>query len=243
METDPYQPSKVPFFEALYGKNLISLGGFDAIENLFSDLKIKGLHGLDLGFGLGGVAFYLAEKYKMKVSGIEIHPWMVKHAYQEIPQGLSQSLDFRTYDAGELPFNLETFDLAYSKGVLNHVFHKLSLFKKIHAVLKQKALFVIADWIFPQKIMDTSGPLVCETMETYTNVLAEAGFKEIQFRDDSPAFIRYAKILLDHLEHQSHFIKKHYGDELFLATQKQHQQLIEELKNHQKMATRIVARK
>ena len=67
---DPYQPDSVPLFEAIYGKNLISLGGEASIDSMFSDLNIKGLKSLDLGFGLGGVAFYLAEKYQMNITCI-----------------------------------------------------------------------------------------------------------------------------------------------------------------------------
>ncbi len=68
---DPYQPDSVPLFEAIYGKNLISLGGVAAIDNMFLDLNIRGLKALDLGFGLGGMAFYLAKNHQMRISGIE----------------------------------------------------------------------------------------------------------------------------------------------------------------------------
>jgi len=46
---DPYQPSSVPMFETIYGKNLISLGGHSAIENMFLGLELTGLKALDLG--------------------------------------------------------------------------------------------------------------------------------------------------------------------------------------------------
>src|SRR5580704_9497417 len=128
---DPYQPNNIPLYEAIYGKNLISLGGLAAIDNMFSDLNIRGLKALDIGFGIGGVAFYLAEKYKMKVTGIEIHPWMVEYARTHTPVGLLNSLEFHTYNSnGSFPYDHETFDLVYSKGVLNHVADKVGLFKQ-----------------------------------------------------------------------------------------------------------------
>ena len=58
-----YGLGNVPLFEAIYGENLISLGGLDAIDNMFSDVDLRKLKALDVGFGLGGVAFYLAKKY------------------------------------------------------------------------------------------------------------------------------------------------------------------------------------
>lgn len=241
---DPYQPKSIPLFESIYGKNLISLGGLAAIDNMFSDLNIQGLKALDIGFGLGGVAFYLAEKYKMRVAGIEIHPWMVQYANEHTPPSLSDSLEFNTYNnENKLPYQSESFDLVYSKGVLNHVADKVSLFKQVNTVLKPNGLFVIADWIFPKATIDSSAPLVCETKESYEQVLLDTSFSEISFRNDSQLFLNYAKELLTRLSNNQALIKQKYGEELFLIIQKQHEELIEKIQHHQKIATRIVAKK
>lgn len=241
---DAYHPDHVPLFEAIYGKNLISLGGLAAIDNMFSDLNIKGLKALDIGFGLGGVAFYLAERYKMYVTGIEIYPWMVQYAKNHIPSGLQNSLEFITYNtAGGMPYKPATFDLVYSKGVLNHVADKASLFQQINSVLKPNGLFVIADWIYPRATTESTAPLVCETKKSYDQVLINTGFSEISFRDDSELFLGYAKELLKNLFNNQELIKRKYGEELFLIIQKQHEELIEKTQQHQKIATRIVAKK
>lgn len=242
-DSDPYQPNNIPLYEAIYGKNLISLGGLPAIDNMFSDLYIQGLKALDLGFGLGGVAYYLAEKYKMKISGIEIHPWMVEYARDHIPTNLSDALEFHTYDNGNFLYKTEAFDLVYSKGVLNHVTDKAGLFKQVNAALKPGGLFVIADWIFPKATTDNTAPLVCETKESYEQVLLDTGFSEINFRDDSKLFLNYVKELLKNMVNNRDFIKQKYGEELFLIIQKQHEELIEKIQKHQKIATRIVAKK
>jgi ubiquinone/menaquinone biosynthesis C-methylase UbiE len=243
-EADPYQPSMVSLFEAIYGKNLISLGGLAAIDNLFSDLNIRDQKALDLGFGLGGVAFYLAEKHYMKIAGVEMHSWMVQHANDHRPAHLSNSLEFNTYNnAGKLPYQPETFDLVYSKGVLNHVADKISLFQQVNVVLKPNGLFVIADWVFPKKSTDSSSPLVCETKESYEKTLIDTGFGEINFRDDSKFFIIYANELLQRLANNKNFIEQKYGEELFLTIQKQHEDLIDNMNQGKKFATRIIAKK
>jgi phosphoethanolamine N-methyltransferase len=241
---DAYHPDHVPLFEAIYGKNLISLGGLAAIDNMFSDLNIAKLKALDIGFGLGGVAFYLAEKYKMDVTGIEIYPWMVQYAKNHIPTGLQDSLAFNSYNsAGEMPYKPATFDLVYSKGVLNHVADKASLFQQINSVLKPNGLFVIADWIFPRETTESTSPVVYETKESYEQVLNNTGFSEISFRNDSEIFLGYAKELLKTLFNNQELIKRQYGEELFIIIQKQHEELIDKIQQHQKIATRIVAKK
>lgn len=244
LEFDPYQPDSVPLFEAIYGQNLISLGGLAAIDNMFSDLNIGGLKALDLGFGLGGVAFYLVEKYKMNIAGIEIHPWMVQYAKDHAPENIAHNLEFDTYTAkGDLPYKPETFDLVYSKGVLNHVADKGSLFKQVNSVLKPNGLFVIADWIFPQVTTDSSAPLVCETKQSYERILISTGFGEIDFRDDSKIFLGYTKELLANLTKNRGFIEQRYSQELFSTIWKQHEELIDKITQQQKFAARIVAKR
>lgn len=243
-EFNPYQPDNIPLFEAVYGKNLISLGGLAAIDNMFADLNIRGSEALDIGFGLGGVAFYLAEKYHMNIQGVEVHPWMVQYATEHVPINMSNSLEFNTYDAeGNLPYEPETFDLVYSKGVLNHVADKDGLFNQIYSVLKSAGLFVIADWIFPHTTTDNSVSLICETQESYKRVLTNAGFNQIDFRDDSKPFLGYTKELLLNLANNRELIEQRYGHDLFSSIWKQHEELIDKINKNLKLATRIVAKK
>ncbi|MBA2652032.1 MAG: methyltransferase domain-containing protein [Tatlockia sp.] len=243
-ERDPYCPDNISLYNSIYGKNLISLGGEAAIDNLFSGLNPRGLKALDLGSGLGGVAFYLAEHYQMIISGIEIYPWMAEHAEQHKPSALAHLLDFNTYNSeGEFPFKSQTFDLVFSKGVLNHVDDKESLFHQVNRVIKPSGLFVIADWIYSHQTTDKLAGLVCETEETYRRVLTSSGFGEIQLRDDSLLFLGYAKELLKNLSRDQTCIKKKYGEDLFNIIWNQHEELITKIKNQQKFATRILAKK
>jgi len=241
---DPYRPENITLFNTIYGKNLISLGNTTAIDNMLSGLDIRGLKALDLGFGLGGVAFYLVKNYQMIISGIEVHPWMAEHAKSHAPKEIAHLLEFKTYDTnGKLPFHSQTFDLVYSKGVLNHVADKSTLFYQVNQVLKSAGLFVIADWIFPQATTDSSLPLVCETKESYRQVLTNTGFCDIAFRDDSKLFIEYANKLLKNLSHHQECIEQKYSAELFSIIWNQHEALIEQINHHQKYATRIIAKK
>lgn len=244
--TDPiYKLENVPLFEMIYGQNLISLGGVDAIDNMFSDINLSGLKALDIGFGLGGVAFYLSKKYQLEIAGVEIHNWMVEYASVHAPKNVSHLLKFSTYGkGGEIPFKTASFDLAYSKGVLNHVRDKDGLFLEINRVLKTNGLFVIADWIYTEsKASANSSPLVKETQEMYRRVLEKTGFTNIDFRDDSKIFLCYVKKLLENISKRRLLIEKEFGAEIFSKIWEDHQKLIDDVNHRQKYATRIIAKK
>ena len=241
---DPYQIENVPLFEALYGKNLISLGGIDAIENMFSDIELRDKKILDIGFGIGGVPYYLSEKYDTEVFAVEIHQWMVKHAYENTPPFLANKLHFSIYDDGNvLPYPEAVFDLAYSKGVLNHVQDKVSLFRQVYSKLKENGIFVIADWIHPTSEQEKPSSLVNETKLSYKLALNRAGFRVVEFRNDSAEFEIYVQMFLENLKTQQEFIELHYGLELFKTIQRDHDKLLRKIKNRTKIAMRIVAKK
>ncbi|QBR83481.1 methyltransferase domain-containing protein [Legionella israelensis] len=241
---NPYQPEYVSLFEALYGQHLMSLGGINAIENMFSDIHLACLTALDVGFGIGGVAFYLAKKYKMQVFGVEMYSWMAQYAEEHAPKELADQLHFKRYGEEEkIPFSAKKFDLVYSKGVLNHVSNKIPLFQQIHSCLKDKGHLVIADWIYPKAYHCMKGPLVKETEDSYRFVLNASGFDSIEFRDDSEQFEIYVLSFLDNLDLQRVFISEHFGEKVFLSIRSDHLKLLENIRHKDKIAVRILIKK
>lgn len=239
---DPYRPESIPLFEALYGKHLISLGGTAAIENMFSGITLKGHKALDIGFGLGGVPYYLAEKYQMDVCGVEINPWMVKHATAHTPPSLKKQLHFACYDNdGNIPFEKNSFDIIYSKGVFNHIENKAPLFNQIVNRLNKQSILVIADWIDTEKKNSNTSPLTSETKASYQNTLIASGFKHIEFRDDNKQFETYVLNFLSNLETQKKVITHLYDDALFETIKNDHLKLLADIQAHIKIAVRITA--
>lgn len=241
---DPYTPENIPLYEKIFGENLISLGGTAAIENMFSDVNLIGLKLLDIGFGLGGVAYYLAQTRHVQVSGVEVPAWMAEHAENHAPKDIANLLNFCSYDpSGSLPFESEFFDLAYSKGVFNHIKDKSHLVSEVNRVLKNDGQLVIADWLHTTYEASDASPLVKETKETYEKVLQECGFSDINFRDDSNSFISYVNSLLDSLSENKSSIEEEYGKEMCDTISTDYQQLIEDINLKNKFAVRITARK
>ena len=120
---------------------------------------------------------------------------------------------------------------------------KASLFRQVNAVLKPDGLFVIADWIFPEGTVNETGPLVYETKKSYDQVLQEAGFREIDYRDECQKFLAYAKGLLENLAEHRAVIEKTYNGNLFAEIEVQHKTLIDDITHHRRYAVRITAKK
>ena len=145
-----YLLENVPVFEAIHGKGLISLGGFDAVEEMFAGLELRHKNLLDIGFGIGGVAFYLAGERGARVWGIEVHEWMVDYATQSMPEEFYGNVEFLTYDqSGNIPLPDASIDLVYSKGVLAYIEDKEGLFAEIARVLRPDGQICLIDWLSP----------------------------------------------------------------------------------------------
>ncbi len=243
-KSNPYQPDNIDLFNTLYGKNLISLGGTSAIENMISDLSCEDFIALDIGSGLGGVAFYLAETYEMSIDGMEIHPWMAEYANQNTPPHLAHLLKFHTYSQENIfPLPSNHFDLIYSKGVFNHIKDKQPILTECIRLLKPSATLLITDWLYPNHSTNSSSPLAQESESSYQALLSKAGFTGIHFRNDTSFFIVYVKSFLQNLLDNEGYLTENFGVELFLTIQKEHTSLLELMQNKQKIATRILAHK
>jgi len=244
-DDDPiYCHQNIPLFESLYGKNLISLGEYDSVEDMFFDINLINLKALDIGFGLGGIAFYLAKKYDMNISGVELNSWMADYASKNAPHDTKYPLKFSTYNHdGSIPYETESFDLVYSKGVLNHVTEKQSLFQEVYRVLKLDGLFIIMDWVFPEIGVDTTRPLVRETEESYRKFLKKSGFQNITFRNNSHTYSRFVENFIKNLSTQQKFIEEKYNKEFFDIVWKQHQDLLQNVLSQKQFAMRIIAHK
>jgi len=218
---DEYPLNYCFMLEDVYGKGLMSEGGTKAIDEMFKNVNINGKRILDVGSGLGGLAFHLSRKFNCKVVGLEINQKMIEEAQSRTPFNLKGKVNFKLYDdIGSLPFKDSEFDLICSKGVLVHVNNKLILFKELNRILKNDGTFLIIDWLCSdkgcwgdkiKKLCEMEGLTLCPIVKArYLEILQEAGFNVEKVCDCSSDYADYNMALVNCLrENQNEFVKKY----------------------------------
>lgn len=94
---------------------MMSEGGSEGIEFMFDQIPLNDKVALDIGSGLGGVAFYLADTYNMHITGLEVNPWMIAETQKQMPAHLSERVDFLLSTSNShWPLPNENYDMIYS---------------------------------------------------------------------------------------------------------------------------------
>ena len=208
---EEYTPKYCSQLEAAYGEGLMSEGGREGIELMFAGIPLEDKLALDIGSGLGGVAFYLADKYQMQITGVEVNSWMVGESKRRTPDHLKDKVNFFLSSSNShWPIPEETFHLIYSKGVLTHLETKDEIFQECHRLLKEEGLLVITDWLSSdeKKWGGNIGRLVelenlalyPESEKGYVEVLQRNGFTVLSARDDSAAYLVFNRSIVERLK-------------------------------------------
>jgi phosphoethanolamine N-methyltransferase len=208
---DEYTPRYCLQLEAAYGHGMMSEGGLDGIELMFDSIPLENKCALDIGSGLGGLAIYLAENYDMKVTGLEVNPWMVTESEKRIPEHLTDRLNFLLSNSNShWPLDDKSFDLIFSKGVLTHVEKKDELFQECYRLLDNDGLLVITDWLSSEdrkwgeniaRLIDLENlALYPESESGYIKSLTNNGFSLNSVRDDSAEYLRYNHEIIARLQ-------------------------------------------
>jgi len=124
-------------------------GGMDEIHALSKHLGLRrGQRVLDVGCGLGGPARLLANKFGVRVEGIDLSDRQVVSAGRLTQLvGLQDSVACLHADAAAIPFAMAQFDAAYAIESLVHVDAKDRAIAEIHRVLKPGGIFILLDYV------------------------------------------------------------------------------------------------
>lgn len=122
-------------------------------RNMLQKLKIAdGAHVLDIGTGLGALAFELASTQPLRVTGIDEDPTMLSLA-EEIHDVLKEQkcyhaesrIQFRGGDIYRIPYPDDTFDVVFVRFVYQHLKDPIAASREVFRVLKPGGFACVID--------------------------------------------------------------------------------------------------
>lgn len=208
---EEYTPNYCLQLEAAYGTGMMSEGGSEGIDYMFDSLGLEKKVALDIGSGIGGAAFYLAEKYSMQITGLEVNAWMVAESKKRIPEPLKGKVDFLLSTANSgWPLPNESYDIIYSKGVFTHLETKDEILQECYRLLKKGGLLVITDWLSSEsrlwgeniaRLVELENLVLFPESQTgYIKLLEKNGFTLLSVRDDSVVYHRFNQQIVERLQ-------------------------------------------
>jgi len=93
----------------------------DTTKEFVAKLELQpGQKVLDVGCGIGGGDFYMAEKFDVEVVGIDLSINMISFALERAI-GLKCSVEFEVADCTKKSYPDNTFDVIYSRDTILHI--------------------------------------------------------------------------------------------------------------------------
>ncbi|MEZ4439581.1 MAG: arsenite methyltransferase [Polyangiaceae bacterium] len=163
---------------------------------------VEGERVLDLGSGGGFDAFLAARKVgdRGSVVGVDMTPEMVAKARRNAAELGLEQVDFRLGEIERLPVADASVDVIMSNCVINLSPDKAAVYREAFRVLAPGGRLAISDVVMTAPLPDTLATQIealtgciagAITVDTMRDLLAEAGFSEVEVKvdDASRAFI------------------------------------------------------
>lgn len=188
-----YSKEGVARYEWIFGETFLSTGGLKTTEEVLSRVDLKqGDRVLDIGSGIGGHAFTIAEKYGAQVDAVDLSRNMMAVALDHLerrPQ-LKDKVRFRICDVTTTDFDEGVFSLIYSRDALLHIKDKKALFAKFYKLLKPGGKVLFTDYTrgtsecsdeFEDYVANRGYHLL--TVKNYEELMKDTGFVNVQALD------------------------------------------------------------
>lgn len=191
-----YKCSGILRYERVFGEGYVSTGGVDTTKEFVSMLDLQpGQTVLDVGCGIGGGDFYMAENYDVHVVAIDLSINMISFALERAI-GLKCAVEFEVADCTKKTYPDSTFDVIYSRDTILHIQDKPALFRSFYRWLKPGGKVLISDYCkspgpaseeFAGYIKQRGYDL--HAVAEYGQMLRDAGFDEVIAEDRTEQFI------------------------------------------------------
>jgi len=197
LDTAQYLTTSILQYEAVYGEDFVSPGGYAMALELIRRLDLTpGSRVLDVGCGLGGSAFVMAREFDLMVDGIDLSKNMLAIANDKlVAHGLSDRIKFDWGDCLEVN-RPGYYDAVYSRDVFLHIEDKARLFSVLNATLRPGGKLLFTDYCCGEKPWSETFSAYVEnrgyclhTLSEYAELISKAGFKQVAYQDLSDRFI------------------------------------------------------
>ncbi|XP_063951468.1 uncharacterized protein LOC129268806 isoform X1 [Lytechinus pictus] len=191
LDSRQYSLNSILRYEKVFGDGYVSTGGPETTHEFLELLELKeGQMVLDVGCGIGGGDFYMADKYNVNVDGIDLSSNMIEVAMDRA-QGQNQpKVIFEIGDITKREYNPESFDVIYSRDTLLHLQDKPAIFKKFLTWLRPGGKLLISDYCCGElphsdafKAYVAQRGYTLYTPARYGQLLEEAGFVSVKAED------------------------------------------------------------
>lgn len=194
-----YSKNGVKRYEWIFGEGYLSTGGFETTKEIVPLLKLEpGQRVLDVGCGLGGHDFYMAEKYGVFIDAVDLSKNMMSVALYHFSKKphIANNIKFRICDVTSTPFEENYYDVIYSRDALLHIAEKEKLFEKFYKWLKPGGKIVFTDYSrgevkhseeFEKYIAQRGYCLF--TVAAYETLLKKVGFTKVSAQDIKSKFV------------------------------------------------------
>ncbi len=238
--------------EMIYGDGFLSPGAVGTTQSLIELVQLPdGATVLDIGSGLGGSAFYLAERKACVVQGIDLMEMNVAEANRRAQVlGIGDLVAFTAGNATALPFDDEQFDIVWGQDAWCHIDDKKALISEAHRSLVTGGSLVFSDWLLKdagsdlaEEVRKVTASANLGDVATYLELMAAQGFEVATHVDTSAEFAEGYRQVLSRLRATEAQVVERFGQKIFDIVLEKQQFVLEAFTSGLLGAGSFVARK
>lgn len=192
LDEQQYSTNGILRYERIFGPGFVSTGGLHTTQEFVESLNLKpGQRVLDIGCGIGGGDFYMAQQYGVAVHGVDLSVNMVLLALERaFTQHKNSKVSFEIADVTTCEVKDGSYDVIYSRDTILHIQDKPALFRRFMKMLKPGGKLLISDYCrAPQAPSEGFAAYIKQRgydlhpVADYAAMLQAAGFVEVVGED------------------------------------------------------------